>query len=146
MIIVATNLDEFIDKLKEEVNAIDEELKHFDNLMTPILYFQRKELVKYKLLGFKSKPPEGKKMLEKPPMKAYNTLITLSQELELEYSKKMREFREELENLISKLEMMREEYADSIFIMVTHGPKIMGIYVITNKTPGFDALKEKLGG
>ncbi len=146
MIIVATSLDEFIDKLKQEIQLIDEELKRFDDIMTPILYFQRKELVKYKLLGFKTKPPEGKKLLDKPPITAYDTLITLSQELELEYSKRMKEFREEIENLIMKLESLREEYSDAIFIMITHGPKIIGIYIITPKTPGFESLKEKLRG
>ena len=144
MIIVGVGIDDFIKKLENEVKAIDEELSSFDDVMTVILQFQRKELVKYKLLGFKTKPPEGKKLLDEPPVKAYSTLITLSQELEMEYSRKMKEFREELQNLISTLESMREEYSDAIFILVTHGAKIMGVYIITPKTPGFESLKERL--
>ena len=144
MIIVGVGIDDFIKKLENEVKAIDEELSSFDDVMTVILQFQRKELVKYKLLGFKTKPPEGKKLSDEPPVKAYNTLITLSQELEMEYSRKMKEFREELQNLISTLESMREEYSDAIFILVTHGAKIMGVYIITPKTPGFESLKERL--
>ncbi|NPA85225.1 MAG: hypothetical protein GXO07_04375 [Crenarchaeota archaeon] len=146
MIIVGIGVDDLISKLRKEIEEIEKELEAHGEVLVPIMEYGRKEFLQYKLLGHKKKPPQGEKLNENPPIILHKSLIVLLKSYEGDVSEILKEYREELENLISFVEMRREEFKDHIFLVVTKGAKILVVYILPPKVPNYEKIRKALEG
>ncbi len=144
MIIAAIGADDLISKLKAEIEEIERELEGYGKALAPVLEQSRKELVRYKLLGFKAKPPESKKLNEEPPVILHESVLVFSKDFEREVAGALKEYREELESLINFLELKKDELKDHIFFVFTKGAKLITVYVLSPKVPGYESIKKAL--
>jgi len=146
MIITAVGPEELIEKLREEVAEIEKELESYGAALAPVLVQSRKELVRYKLLGFKTKPPQGEKLSDSPPIVLHKSLLVFSKDFEREVAEALKEYKEELESLVSFLELKKEELKDHIFFVFTKGAKIIAVYVLSPTAPSYESIKRQLEG
>ena len=58
MIITAVGAEQLIAKLKEEIQELEKEIEEHGNVLRVVLEQGRKELIRYKLIGYKKKPPQ----------------------------------------------------------------------------------------
>ncbi|ABU81927.1 hypothetical protein [Ignicoccus hospitalis] len=144
MIIVAVGADSLINKLKREVEEVEKELADYGNALSVVMDQGRKELVRYKLLGFKTKPPEKEVISEKPLTVLHRSLLVFSKDFEREVASTFKEYKEEIQSLIDKLNAQREEFKDHIFFVFTKGAKIVAIYVLPPTVPGYETIRAEL--
>jgi len=144
MIIIGFGADDFINKLRKVVERLGEELSEIGTAVSAITVQSRRELVRYKILGYKTKPPEGSTLSEKPRMVLHKSFLVLGKDLQDDTARVFKELRDELEEVIFFIESRKEEFKDHLFILIGRGASIFSIYIVSPETPSFNTVVEQL--
>ncbi len=144
MIILGFGVDDFIKKVRAVIDEIGKELSEIGSATSAITVQSRRELVRYKILGYKSKPPEGEVLNENPRIVLHKSFLVLGKDLEEDTAKIFKELREELQELIYFVEVRKNELKDHLFILITKGAKVLSLYIVSPETPSFKSVVEEL--
>lgn len=144
MIIIGFGADDFINKLKKVIDEIGKEVSEIGSTLSAIAVQSRKELVRYKILGYKIKPPEGQLLKDKPRVVLHSSFLVLSKDLEEDTARTFGSLRETLEELIFFTESKRNDFRNHLFILVTKGADVLSLYIVSPDTPNFNTVLEEL--
>ncbi|UXD22921.1 hypothetical protein IPA_09620 [Ignicoccus pacificus DSM 13166] len=144
MIIIGFGADDFINKLKKLIEQLGNELSEIGTAVSAITIQSRRELVRYKILGYKTKPPEGQLLNEKPRIVLHKSFLVLGKDLQDDTARMFKELREELENVIFFVESRKSDFKDHLFILIGRGASVFSVYIVSPETPNFNTVVEEL--
>ncbi|ALU12802.1 hypothetical protein EYM_07670 [Ignicoccus islandicus DSM 13165] len=144
MIIVAHGPEEFIEKSKKVIEEMAKELDEIGRLTSKIMVHGRKELLKYKLLGYKVKPKEEKILNEKPRIVLHESSIVLLNDIENFNSQYFKALRDELEELMAFVETRKDQFQNHLFILILKDSSVVSLFILSPNAPNFDKIIEDL--